>query len=93
MVLDWQQARAVRHQRMELLLSLAFRERCEENTLLLPVSKKQEKREYASCLVLLNLLLITCVTTKNSSFFPPRSKDTSMFMALWIHLISLKSFV
>lgn len=78
-------------QRMELLLSLGFREWHEENILLLPVSKIRRKRFMS--LVLLNLVLITCVTAKNSSFFPPRSKGTCMFMALWINLISLKSFV
>jgi len=45
-------------------------------------------------LVLLNLLLITCVTTKEFFFFSPReAKIEVMFIALWIHLISLKSFV
>lgn len=92
-------SKAVQHHGEELLLAVAFREWCEGNTLFFTSYQEGEKRIRFMSLVLLNLLLITCVTTKKYIniyiffFFPPRSKDTSMFIALQTHLIYLKSFV
>lgn len=94
MVLGCQQARAAQHCGGELLLAVAFREWCGGNSLFFHQLARRRK-ENTLCVsgsaqfVAYNL----CNYKKIYIFFSSRSKDTSMFIALWTDSISLKSFV